>query len=202
MRELPKPIPLAIQHGKQASNVLSHAFFQDPMLRFLIPDEAKRARLLPSFYSIVVRYCVLYGEGYIIPGWEGVACWLRPGDTSPGFARLVGIGMRCAPVGIGLAGLRRFIAVSNYAEHVHSRCAPGRHWYLWAIGVEPTRQGQGIGGQLMRPVLAKASAEGLPCYLETMNEANLPFYEKYGFRVVNDGVVPGHDLRAWAMLRR
>jgi ribosomal protein S18 acetylase RimI-like enzyme len=195
-------MPLLAQHCKQASNVLSRAFHQDPLLRFLIPDDAKRARLLPSFYSIVVHYCVAYGEGYITPALDGVACWLRPGDTRTGLGRLVWIGIRGAPVGIGLSGLRRFMEVTRYTEEVHTRCVPGRHWYLWAVGVEPASQGQGVGGCLIQPVLAKAGAEGLPCYLETMNEANLPFYEKYGFSVVNAGVVPGHGLRVWSMLRK
>jgi hypothetical protein len=53
----------------------------------------------------------------------------------------------------------------------------------------------------MQPVLARADADRLPCYLETMNEKNVLFYEKYGFRVVRDGEVPRHGLRAWAMLR-
>src|SRR5579864_4512217 len=180
-----EPVPLTPQHRKQASNVLSRAFHQDPLLRLLIPDDQKRARLLPSFYSIVVRYCLSYGEGYIMPAQDGVACWLRPGDTTPGLGRLVLKGIRGAPVGIGLRGLHRFMDVARYTEEVHSRCTPGRHWYLWAVGVEPTNQGRGIGGRLLQPVLAKASAEGVPCYLETMNEANLPFYEKYGFSVVN-----------------
>jgi ribosomal protein S18 acetylase RimI-like enzyme len=75
------------------------------------------------------------------------------------------------------------------------------HWYLWGLGVEPSRQGQGIGGMLIQPVLARADASGLPCYLETMNEKNVPFYEKHGFKIVSDAEVPRHGLRVWAMLR-
>lgn len=195
------PIPLAEQHCQQAAHVLARAFHQDPMMRLVVPNDAKRARLLPSFFGIAVRYCLSYGEGYVMPGLEGAACWLRPGDTMPGLVRLVRIGIRSAPLGIGLPGLRRYMDVARFAEEVHARCVPAKHWYLWCIGVDPARQGQGLGGRLMQPVLAKASAAGLPCYLETMNEANLPFYEKHGFRVANEGVVPGHGLRAWAMLR-
>jgi hypothetical protein len=41
----------------------------------------------------------------------------------------------------------------------------------------------------------------LPCYLETENERNLPFYERHGFEVVSDGEVPKRGLRVWAMVR-
>jgi hypothetical protein len=53
----------------------------------------------------------------------------------------------------------------------------------------------------MQPVLARADASGLPCYLETMNESNVPFYRKHGFVVVSDGEVPERGLRVWAMVR-
>ena len=78
---------------------------------------------------------------------------------------------------------------------------PGPHWYLWGLGVEPSEQGKGIGGALMLPILARAEAEGVPCYLETQNEANVPFYRKHGFEVVSDGEVPKRGLRVWAMVR-
>ena len=71
----------------------------------------------------------------------------------------------------------------------------------WGLGVEPSEQGKGIGGVLMQPILMRAGAEGLPCYLETENERNVPFYERHGFEVVSDGEVPKRGLRVWAMVR-
>ena len=53
----------------------------------------------------------------------------------------------------------------------------------------------------MEPVLARADAAGIPCYLETQYGRNLSFYEKYGFEVVEEGVVPNSSLRFWSMLR-
>lgn len=53
----------------------------------------------------------------------------------------------------------------------------------------------------MEPVLARAEDDGLPCYLETSNERNVPFYRKHGFAVVKEVVVPGSELRVWGMVR-
>jgi hypothetical protein len=33
----------------------------------------------------------------------------------------------------------------------------------------------------------------------TLTGANLPFYERHGFRVAHESVVPGTTLRLWAM---
>lgn len=87
-------------------------------------------------------------------------------------------------------------------ETLHKQFAPGPHWYLWGLGVEPTHQDKGVGSALLQPVLREADKDGLPCYLETQNETNLPFYHKHGFAVMSDGVVPKGSLRVWAMVRK
>jgi ribosomal protein S18 acetylase RimI-like enzyme len=199
-------IHLPPQHARQAAQVLGRAFHNDPMSKYLVPDDAKRARLLPIFFSIQVRYCLRYGEVYTMPGLDGVACWLSPGATGPTIGRLSRIalrspGIRRVPFELGLSGLRRYMDAERYTGDMHKRAAPGPHWYLWIIGVEPACQGKGIGGLLMQPILSRASAQGLPCYLETNNADNVPFYQKYGFRVVSDGEIPERGLRVWAMLR-
>ncbi len=199
-----EPIRLEAHLSRQASAVMGRAFENDPGWQYLIPDHARRLRLLPSFFHIVVSYSLRYGEVYTTPALEGVACWLPPGNTTPLFSRLARIGMREARLGLelGWAGFRRYTVMEAYVDAVHKQCAPGQHWYLWAIGVDPACQGQGIGGMLMQPVFARAGADGLPCYLETSKERNVTFYKNHGFSVVSEGVVPKSSLRVWAMLRK
>ncbi len=67
----------------QASEVLGRAFHNDQGLEYLVPNEAKRARLIPSFVNRVVHYCLLYGEVYTTLAVEGVACWLPPDRPKP-----------------------------------------------------------------------------------------------------------------------
>ena len=201
MAQTSSPIPLVAYQQKQASEVMGEAFLNDPMWKYLVPDEARRARVVSLSMNILVRYSLLYGEITTTPTLDGVACWLPPGETTPIFSRLVLIGIRSAPLQLGWTGFRRYIAIENYCGEVHKRIVPGMHWYLWGLGVKPSRQGLGIGGMLMQPVLARADTDRLPCYLETTNEKNMPFYEKHGFNVVSDGEVPRYGLHVWTMLR-
>jgi len=181
--------------------VMGEAFLNDPVWKFLVPNDDRRARVVSLSMNILVRYSLLYGEITTTPTLDGVACWLPPGETTPIFSRLVLIGIRSAPLQLGWTGFRRYIAIENYCGEVHKRIVPGMHWYLWGLGVKPSRQGLGIGGMLMQPVLARADTDRLPCYLETTNEKNMPFYEKHGFNVVSDGEVPRYGLHVWTMLR-
>lgn len=56
------------------------------------------------------------------------------------------------------------------------------HWYLGYLGTRRGRQGQGLGTQMLRQVLAAADTDGVPAYLESSGEPNLPLYERSGFR--------------------
>ncbi|HRD29223.1 MAG TPA: GNAT family N-acetyltransferase, partial [Caulobacter sp.] len=58
------------------------------------------------------------------------------------------------------------------------------HWYLSMIGVDPSRQGQGLGAALLKAGLARCDADGLPAYLESSSPKNVPLYERHGFEVI------------------
>ena len=65
------------------------------------------------------------------------------------------------------------------------------HWYLPFIGVDPARQGNGLGAALLRPVLAQCDAARLPAYLELTNPRNRPLYERHGFHATGEIRVGG-----------
>jgi ribosomal protein S18 acetylase RimI-like enzyme len=75
------------------------------------------------------------------------------------------------------------------------------HWYLWFLGVEPERQGRGLGSELLRLLSAKAEADRVPCYLETDKPSSVKLYEHHGYRVQSEVVLPKVDLRLWLMKR-
>ena len=94
----------------------------------------------------------------------------------------------------------KFMGAMNHLEHLHKRDVPPEHWYLFVLGVEPDRQGQGVGGKMIAPILERADKDQLPCYLETMKERNVTFYQKHGFEVIVDDVFPDGP-RYWTMKR-
>jgi len=92
--------------------------------------------------------------------------------------------------------------LSGYIDAIHQRQAPFKHWFLQTIGVNPRSQGKGYASKLIRPMLTRIDEEGLPCYLETLDEHNVPLYEHLGFKVVDKATIPKTSLTNWAMLRR
>lgn len=75
------------------------------------------------------------------------------------------------------------------------------HWYLAVIGSDPSVRGQGFGQALMRSGLDRCDAEHAPAYLESSKEANVPYYERFGFAVTGELVVPDGGPTLWKMWR-
>jgi GNAT superfamily N-acetyltransferase len=102
------------------------------------------------------------------------------------------------------AGWRRLPQVSSLYTFVEKRRhhhLPGPHAYLAGIGVDPARQGGGNGTALLRPMIERADREGFPAYLETGTARNLPFYERAGFRIVEELTLPNTAISGWLMVR-
>ena len=78
---------------------------------------------------------------------------------------------------------------------------PESHWYLVVVGVDPELQGQVVCSAIVREGLALADQESKPCYLETSERRNLPFYERVGFVVLEEATLGKGGPKAWAMRR-
>lgn len=96
-----------------------------------------------------------------------------------------------APASMGAEALKRCGHFMELVSRHPERLVQAPHWYLLIPGVEPERQGQSIGSALITPDLARADAEGLPCYLETAKERNVMFYRRHGFEVRDEENIPG-----------
>ena len=198
------PILLAPAQKHQACDVLAAAFQEDPMYKQIFPDPDERAKSLRLLWDAVVGYGLIYGEVYTTPSVNGVACWLSPGNTEVNLWRLfrTGFALQRAVTRFSKDGRKQFLDGLGHLDKIHKQIMGDKpHWYLWVLGVAPDSQGQGIGGQLIQPVLACTDKEQIACYLETETERNVAFYKKRGFKVVSEGNVPGYDLKLWTMLR-
>jgi ribosomal protein S18 acetylase RimI-like enzyme len=182
----------------EASDVLARAFRDDPAWTWLIPDDERRGRLLPWLFR--VGFEVTAADVWSTPGpVRGAARWLPPGRP----AMRVGPTLRAlvaTPFRLG-AATAPFLAYGRSVEALRAEVAPGPHWYLAGIGVDPSAQRSGVGSALIAPGVEAAARDGLPTVLLTNNEANLPFYERHGFVVVREDDTPRGGPHAWAMVK-
>jgi GNAT superfamily N-acetyltransferase len=86
-------------------------------------------------------------------------------------------------------------------EWVASKIPDDPLWHLDSVGVEPSMQGRGIGSALIEFAVARAGADEGAVFLETGTPRNVPLYERFGFRVVEDADAPGGGPHVWFMRR-
>ena len=194
-------IPLPSLQVEQAAMVMARAFFDDPFFTFVLPDTGRRGRILPWLYEKTIRYGQRYGKVFTTPALEGIALWLGPERSTIEWMRTIMTGLWLLPLKLSRGELQRSLRLSKIADQLQEQSVSGRHWYLLGLGVEPSRQGRGVGGALLQPVLAQADRENLVCFLDTNNEMNIAFYERYGFGVVGHRQASPLSPHTWSMRR-
>ncbi len=168
------------------ARVLGRAFFDDPVMAWVMPREATRLRRLEGLYRSIVRYGGLQAGVTAVARDDatgdprGVGLWRR----RVGRSRFV---PRDIPFALGAGralgrDMGRMTVMGRAVDAAHPR-AP--HWYLQLLGVDPDAQHRGVGAALMSTQLAVVDAERLPAYLETTKE-NLAFYARWGFAVTGE----------------
>jgi GNAT superfamily N-acetyltransferase len=131
---------------------------------------------------------------------DGVAIWLVPGGPSISAASLLGEAV-WLPLQVGWSCFWRFFRFIRLVDHVHRGIISGEHWHLFILVVDPEYQGQGLGSELLRPVLAQADDLGQACYLETTNPRAVPFYQKHGFHIAHHSELGPGGPDFWGLLR-
>jgi ribosomal protein S18 acetylase RimI-like enzyme len=76
------------------------------------------------------------------------------------------------------------------------------HWYLFAIGSDPTVRGGGFGQALMRSRLDRCDAEHAPAYLESTKQETVPYYMRFGFEVTGEIKLPDGGPSMYPMWRQ
>jgi GNAT superfamily N-acetyltransferase len=188
--------------ARPASEVLARAFNDDPELIRFVTEPGKRQELLRSMFRMVLSHAVGHGEVYATsPAMEGIAIWLPSGLPDITFwEALRGGGLALLFKG-GWNFMRRMKKDEDFIRRLRQRLAPSPHWYLALLGVDPKFQGKGYASRLLKPMLKRLDAEKLPCYLETSIEEYVPIYQRFGFKLIQEAVLPGSDSRMWVMLR-
>jgi ribosomal protein S18 acetylase RimI-like enzyme len=162
------------------------AFREDPVLRYLFPDDRTYPHYAAAYFGFLFDKRVSKGTVWTVEGGASVAIWEPPGaePKSPdeGLSAVLSAG-----------ALDR---IGAYDEAVRAALPATRYWYLGVLGTHPDSTGRGWGHAVMNAGLRRAAADGLPAVLETSNPANVEVYRRAGWEVVG---VAAQPLTIWVM---
>jgi len=190
------PLDIRAVGADQADDLratLSLAFSADPCTRYIWPTAAAFLKAYPRLLMAIGGADLERGAGFAAADFGAAALWLRPGGAPDSDAIGALIGETVAP---------EQQAVMAKVGELMDRYHPHEpHWYLSMIGVDPARQGRGLGSTLLRHTLALCDAEGVAAYLESSNPKNISLYERHGFEVIGQ-IQPDDFPGMTPMLRR
>ncbi len=173
--------------------VFGRAFVDDPMMRWTITGTQDPA----GQFTRCFKYFLERALGLDLV-WEaekamGAAVWIPPGRceswedhpwNQPRILELADDG-----------GAR----YDSFWSWIDTHSPNGPLWLLDSIAVDPTMQGRGYGGALIRAGLARAAADGVGAFLSTGTERNVSIYSNCGFRVVESLDAPDDGPHIWFM---
>jgi ribosomal protein S18 acetylase RimI-like enzyme len=171
--------------------VLMLAFATDPPMRYIFARPADYAAGFRRFANVTGGPSLAAGAAYLADDGAAAALWLPPGIHAD-IDAIVPIVQAFAPPERLTVLTRVGEALARVGEELRAVHAGAPHWYLSMIGVDPVRQGRGLGSALLEAGLARCDAEGAMAYLESSNPKNVPLYERYGFEVL--GVIEPEDF--------
>ena len=178
------------------ASALAAAFTDDPVFRWILPDDAARPAATRAFFDLVVEILAPHDDAWTTTaGVTGAALWVPAGrapmsdDRAERFA--AELAELCAPHD------GRILELVGLMDQLHPH---EPHEYLWFVGVVPAAQGCGLGSALIAPVLRRADRAGHPAYLEATSPQNKALYERHGFRAAAPFAVAGGPPM-WPMWR-
>jgi GNAT superfamily N-acetyltransferase len=160
------------------AGILTEAFAEDPCFNWVIPHPP----LHPPYWRQLASCLFLeHRMMFIDRDARAAALWLPPGA-----AHQVPVGPRLMLLMLRLVlhrGPQVLARIQQAQERMVEQHPAQPHYYLHAIGVRRDSQGMGLGSALLKHVTRRCDEEGLPAYLESSAERNVPLYERHGFEV-------------------
>ncbi len=176
---------------------MGRAFAPQPLTRWLLGPR-NRCERAARLMALEMRRALPYGLSFSTSGRKGAAIWYPPERNVNIWQDALWALRAGAVVGVGLrsfaqmyAGLRLLLAEPHE-----------KMYYLSLLAVAPEWQGQGTGSALLKPMLARIDAEGMPAYLSTDTQGARRLYERHGFQVQYEIDVPGGGFLIDVMVRK
>jgi ribosomal protein S18 acetylase RimI-like enzyme len=193
---------LELTDVEQAAEVIAQAFMNDPLCAYMLPLQRTRKRTLKKFFRAYGTVNIQNQRGFVVgEPLKGVAYWLEPAKpdisiNSKSLGLFFPLLFTFYPI-----GYFRAKAIIKRTDLLHEKYAREPHYYLDNIGVLPSWQGKGTSSRLIRLFLAKADAEKVCVYTDTVTRGNVMFYDHFGFQCVEECTVERTGITVWALRR-
>ncbi len=197
---VPQPVSRASRREIAAIvRLLAESLSNDPLQRWLFPEDQSRLKASERLFRRLVSPRIAEGLVSVTHTESGqlasVAVWTAPHPPAPSrweqLAESLSMrwahGMRIHEVREGLTALAR-------------RHPQQPYWYLMALATAEKQRGNGHAARLLEAKINASESVGQMIALETSLAENISYYERFGFRTV-DELQLANGPSVWLMCR-
>lgn len=157
------------------AGILGEAFSTDPISNWISQNPAYHRYI----FELLMPFYLQYGEVWLSADKDAAIMCLGPDVTQkfqPSLRAILRFVLKFGPF-----SLSRISRLARQFEKSHYR---DRHYYLLAIGTSDRARGKGRGGEILKMLIERAEATGVPIYAENSNpDSNRGFYSAHGFKI-------------------
>ncbi|MEH6305570.1 GNAT family N-acetyltransferase [Olivibacter sp. CPCC 100613] len=173
----------ATYNDKQlAVDILTDAFKENKSVNYIVKQDAKKNERVRNLMSYSFEVCCSSGDVFFSDDKTAVALVSYPDKKK----------ITCKSVFLDLGLIFKTMSLTSAMkalkrESLIKKNYPTKEiYYLWFIGVSRENQGKGKGTQLLKELIEHSDTLNRKVYLETSTLRNIPWYEKFGFRVFKE----------------
>jgi hypothetical protein len=169
--------------------LLADAFFDDPLTRWITPDDTRRAAVLPGFFRVFLAMSYAFDAVRTTAGRDAVLTFLPPGGFEEVERHGEAYGHRFAQV-LG-EDADRLSAIGALQAERHPVGRP--HYYMAFGAVAPEARGSRLLASLVGEVTSWADARGVGVYTEASSPGGRGACLRHGFAPAGDPIVLPDD---------
>ncbi|MGY1709538.1 N-acetyltransferase [Geodermatophilus sp. SYSU D00758] len=180
---------------------LTVALADSRWVRWALPEDGRVQRLTRWHELDAGHRAVSTGTGWVTEDVTAVATWEPPpgaegttplpGDVRAALARE--LPHLSGPHAARVAATAQLLAAARPAEP---------HWWLTHLGTRPSSRRRGMGAAVLRPVLDRCDADGVPAAAAAYTWAGVRFLRRSGFEVDRATRTADDELPLWLLVRR
>lgn len=163
-------------------DILADSFDHNKSVNYIVMQDKKRKQRINRLMEYSFEVCNSFGKVLLSENKKACALIVFP-DKKRVTVKFTLWDIKLITNCIGIKNINR---VLHREKKVKSLQPKELLYYLWFIGVSPEEQNKGNGSALLNEIIRDAEEENRTLCLETSTEKNIPWYQKFGFKIYNE----------------
>lgn len=186
---------------EKCAQVASKAFINDETSKFLLSSKLTQEALYEFYF---VLYNAVYEKMYMFADSEdinGFIIFSSMENSEISLLEFIKAGGLKIIFSLGIDLIFRSLEYEKNCINIRKYFVQKNNWHIFQFGVNPEKQGIGLGSKIIKPVLNWFNSKNITCFLETHKDVNVDIYSHFGFVLKSIDTLPRKKEKQYSMFR-